>query len=1426
MPAKKKISSLTTFLAAWFLLIQGTCIAQDPTPVGADGIFSLRVIDQSFEHLKVEYRLPPFHLGQVTIEGEVFQEVMLSGHFLPNDEGAPNLPGNGRFIALPAGADARIELLETETDTLHGIRVPPAPEILTDTDPGPPQRIMDPAIYGSDSFYPKEMVGLSEPYSIRGIDAVMLGVVPFQYNPVSKTLVICKTMKIGIRFDGGTGEYGDPRLMSRWWKPILADLFLNEPDLPEILDSPLDTKNSEGCEYLIISPDKPEFLAWADTIRSFRIRQGITTRIIPVSEIGNTSYELDTFFEEIYNEWDIPPAAVLLLSDYGNDANGITSYHMAHSGTGRLVSDNIFADVNGDHLPDMAFARITAQTEEHLEIMVKKFIDYEMNPPVNPHYYNHPVTAMGWETSRWFQLCAEVINGFWEHGLGKQPVRENCIFYGTPGGPWSTAPNTQVVVDYFGQNGLQYIPDSSGHLTDWDGSAMRINNDLNNGAFMMQHRDHGFEIGWGEPSYTIYDITGLYNEDLTFIFSVNCLTGKFNWENECFAEAFHRHDWGALGMIAASDESFSFVNDTYVWGMYDYMWPQFMPDYGNDSVSRGVMPCFGSVAGKYFLEQSGWPFNHLQKEITYDLFHMHGDAFTTVYTEMPQPLDVSHDSVFICGSSGLEITADEGALISITLDDAILYVTEGTGVAQNLPVPYTLPENKLMICATAQNRFRYEKIIDIIPPDGPFVMEYGHSINDSTGNGNGLAENGEYIRLGVCFKNAGNSNAEDVTATITTGSPYISVIDSTELLGDIAAGQVITTNNAFEIFITGNPPDNHPDTLVVHTSDGTSSRTSFLEIDLHANDLMADHLSVLDPGGNNNLVLNAGETAQIVVRNMNKGSGQAGEIECFLSTSLPGLNIIDPLCLPGAIGPGDTVFTSFQVALDPMQVDKTTVPLIYEMEILEQTRTDTFMLHINCICENWESHSFDTFNWEGTGDAEWYITEKEAAGGRYSARSGFIIDEQESVLQMDRLVAENDTISFKLKTHTEESWDFLRFYIDTALMQEWSGDVEWTEYQFPVEAGLHTFSWAYEKDMFFSYGQDCAWLDDIVIPAAPLAYAGRDDTVCEGSSFQLSGKAEYYNTLIWSSQGDGYFENINTPDAIYHPGNNDIDSGYVALEMQISHNWGEITDEMLLSIRPLPEVPEKPSGDDEVCNNETQVEYHTQPGPETDFCVWSLQPANAGDVSANNASCTIEWSPSFSGQAFLKVRGVNGCGSGDFSDSLQIQVLPSPEVSLEPFGHVWINTPPFELTGGDPEGGIYTGEGVYSGYFYPQVAGEGTHTITYIYTNPEGCSGSADQPVTVDLFTGNVIKPASEEISITPNPTEGMVTIHTGGNTAQEFIIAIYNSSMKQVLKREIHLQGSGSTGIKLDLDPFQAGIYLVIINTGNHVLYKKLILY
>ena len=99
-----------------------------------------------------------------------------------------------------------------------------------------------------------------------------------------------------------------------------------------------------------------------------------------------------------------------------------------------------------------------------------------------------------------------------------------------------------------------------------------------------------------------------------------------------------------------------------------------------------------------------------------------------------------------------------------------------------------------------------------------------------------------------------------------------------------------------------------------------------------------------------------------------------------------------------------------------------------------------------------------------------------------------------------------------------------------------------------------------------------------------------------------------------------------------------------------------------------------------------------------------------------------------------------------------------PEVTLDPFDWVCINWPAFELTGGMPPGGEYSGPGVESGWFDPAIAGVGTHTITYTYTDPNSCENFVSETILVDPCTGfNDISDLSG-INLYPNPTTGLIT--------------------------------------------------------------------
>ena len=906
---KQRTALVAVMLTILFSLLPFSLNAQKINYGDSWGTAGLSIKEESSNKIHMNFSINNLEITDVTIKETLMKNIQLPGSFLPNNAGAPDLPGQSRFIALPNGAVAKVVVNSVRTEVIKGIDIAPAPVIPKDNDRNPMVYEKDSKIYNINKNYPENIVQLSEQSEIRGINSVILGITPFQYNPVSKELTIYRDVDVTVNFEGGNGEFGKAKYRNRWWDPTLKNIFLNYTSLPEVNNNVISKSLTSDFEYVIISPDNPTFLAWADSIKNFRNAQGIRTGVVTLTQVGgNTTTAIENYINTAYNTWTVPPSAVLLLGDYGTDgANGTNVISPIYNSY--CKSDNLYADVNGDHMPDVVLARILANNETQLSTIIGKILKYERNPPTNPSFYDKPITAMGWQTERWFQLCSEIVNGFWT-SLGKHPVRENAIYQGTPGGAWSSATNTTTVVNYFGPTGLNYIPSTSAGLTDWGGSAARINNDINSGAFMLQHRDHGAENAWGEPSYTNSNIAQLNNTDLPFVLSINCLTGKFDYSSECFAEAFARSTKGAVGLLAATEVSYSFVNDAYLWGVFDEMWPNFMPANGSPNPVR-IMPAFGNAAGKYFLKQSSWPYNTENKEVTYYLFHHLGDAFQAVYSDVPQNLTVSHNPVIISGQSSFPVTANTNALIALSKNGEILSTATGTGAPVNLTIPVLIPGDVVTVTVTCQNYYRYSQQLQVVPSEGAYVVQNGYVLNDSTGNINGLADYGETVKLSLKMKNVGNQPASNVNVTLSTSDSYAVVLDSTEVYGTIDTAAVITKANGFTVKLNNNIPDLHIIPLTVKATDGVNTWTSNISITAHAPVLTFTGYNIVDSSGNNNNRIDPGESFKVYVVLKNTGTAKALNVQGAMSTTSPYITMIGSLSAYGDLDTNAVVTRPF-----------------------------------------------------------------------------------------------------------------------------------------------------------------------------------------------------------------------------------------------------------------------------------------------------------------------------------------------------------------------------------------------------------------------------------------------------------------------------------------------------------------------------------
>ena len=1037
------------------------------------GAQSLEIVSSNRSNLNLRLALDNFSLQDGSRDGLEGQSIVIDGIYLPNEPGKPNLPVVSRYIAIPRGATVNVSVKNQVTETMNNVVLMPAPELPLDDDATPMRYSRDEAVYSTDAFFPATPIYTSEAMKIRDVDVVILSVTPFQYNPVSRELVVTRKLDLEVAFEGGAGVFGgDPRYRSAAWDHIIKDMVINHDILPDAnyqqFIREAIQRGDSGCEYLIITPDNDEFVQLADSIKMFRNQQGIYTDVVTVSQCGgNTQTAIRNYIYDGFYNWDIPLSAVLLLGDHNSDPTlGVVSYtmnnHPGGDGYNPYVSDNKYADINGDHLPDVAIGRITGRNYDELYHMINKDLHYERHPSTNERFYDKPITAMGFQLDRWFQICSEVVNGFWTNSLGKHPVRINAIYQGTPGSDWSSYELTEDVLGYFGPEGLGYIPSTMSHLTEWNGTGNMVNEAIDKGAFLIQHRDHGAEEVWGEPSYNISYIKRLVNPDLTYVMSCNCLTGRFNYNgtNGCFAEAFHRHQYGALGLIAATQVSYSYLNDVYVWGMYDNMWPGFMPDYGTDHPEAFVMPAFANVAGKYYLQQSNWIEWSGGRTITYYLFHHHGDVYMNLYTEMPQTLDVTMLPVLVEGSTQYHITAPENATICLTRNGEIIGLDYATGQPQIIPVAAQAVGDEVLLTVTKQDYYRYTRKIAVIPATGPYLIYSGCEVNDQ--NNNGQLDFNEEASIDLSLHNVGFDVIQNVNVELTTDSPYVDITSASTSYSSLSADETVTNNNAFTIKVHDGVPDQTGIRFHLNMSNGEYSFSDEFHLTVNAPVFEVTNRIVRDAQGNVLDRLYKEETAYLTYTVKNSGHSLSDDVQHWIYLDAPVIDYDTYVVNTAGIGANDSIDVTFVLrVLDEAPDGAIIADKVTLMSGAYRSEFNSEIALGNCI-ENFEGDVLNPlFEWNNPGNSPWVKDSIDPWEGNYCYTSTSTSANKRSKLALGVNSEIDDFVGFYYKGSVNSNDEFIIMINNTRIVLE--GGPEWQYVEYPIKTGSNLIVWTFAR---------------------------------------------------------------------------------------------------------------------------------------------------------------------------------------------------------------------------------------------------------------------------------------------------------------------------------------------------------------------------
>jgi hypothetical protein len=182
------------------------------------------------------------------------------------------------------------------------------------------------------------------------------------------------------------------------------------------------------------------------------------------------------------------------------------------------------------------------------------------------------------------------------------------------------------------------------------------------------------------------------------------------------------------------------------------------------------------------------------------------------------------------------------------------------------------------------------------------------------------------------------------------------------------------------------------------------------------------------------------------------------------------------------------------------------------------------------------------------------------------------------------------------------------------------------------------------------------------ISKVATANAGDDDKICENETYTLNGTAANYYYTVWYTSGDGTFDNNTLLDATYYPGPTDILLGYADLTLTaypIEPCPDPASDMMTLSIDRLPDVPGVPAGADFVCVLTTDTTWYTTVGsPNALSYMWDIFPAEAGTIEGEGTEGIVTWSKEYFGPVFIRVKGVNDCGEGEFSEPFEVTADP------------------------------------------------------------------------------------------------------------------------------------------------------------------------
>ncbi len=1011
------------FLLLTLLLALGMALTAEQVTVGNQPN-QIRLTQSSPDHMVLELTLGQFNAEPVTINGATWHELSLKKEGITLEAGNPTLPILARSVIIPNTAMMRLSLVDSDFVELQLPVAPSKGNLTRDIDPQSVPYSFGEVYYG-DQPWPAETSYLTEPFILRDYRGITVRFQPFVYYPATQTLRVYTRLSVAIDASGTDLTNSLPVAKTSYaseFAGIYQNMFLNfnEAKYPDL---------GEAGRILAVkhSMFDTSMQPWVDWKR----QNGYQVDVIDVTAAGPTATQIKTYIQTQYDLND----GLMFVQIFG-DAPQVPSLSSGGGG-----SDPSFALLAGtDSYPDIYVGRFSAQTETEMQTQIQRTIYYERDLQAGNDWIQR---GMGIASNEGGGSQGDMNESDQQH---EDNIRTDLLTYG------------YLSVDQMYQA--------------MGASATQVSTNLNAGRGIINYTGHGSNTAWSTTGFSNTNVNALVNDNmLPFIVSVACVNGNFV-STTCFAEAWLRSvnettgaPAGAIGMYASS------INQG--WNP---------PMRGQDEVTDLLVAEAKQTLG-------GLLYNGSSKMIEvygssgineYKCWHIFGDASLMVRSKDPQPLTATYNPVLFLGMSTFMVETAPGARVTLS-GAGTVYATgvadaSGTLVLNMLNPP--LEPMDLTITITAFNKITHLGTVQVLPASGPYLIVADMVVSDGNNN---IAEFGETITINVTLDNVGTDSATGVNVAISTADQYLTLLSNSETIADIAPNGSGGTVAGFSVLVAGNVPDQHVAQLHIVATAGTETYEYNRNITLNAPAFTWGGIVIEDFLGNNNGMIDPGESVTLKFPYTNTGHAQANEITTAMVINGV-MNVSEPVQTTCAALPaGGASLVEYFVTFSSQIPAGSVIHLNTMLFAGDLVSTQAYAVNAGIVAENFESN-FASFAWTFTG-GDWTI-ESGSYNGTNASRSATITHSQSTSMTVTLNCPAAGSVSFWKKVSSEQNYDFLKFYINNQMRNQWSGTSDiWSQIVYDVQPGLNTFTWEYAKDSYSSAGSDCAWIDDIIFPS-------------------------------------------------------------------------------------------------------------------------------------------------------------------------------------------------------------------------------------------------------------------------------------------------------------------------------------------------------